>query len=382
MDVGLLDFLMNMIGELVIDRTRLSQIATQLMRNPETAAVGSEISSLAAHLQRTSSELQEGIMQARLLPVKSIFSKFPRMMRDLSLRCGKQLDFEIQGENTELDRTVLEAIDDPLIHILRNSVDHGIELPEERVAAGKPPRGRVILSAVHEENQVVVRVEDDGAGIDAEQVKRSAVKKGLISEEAAQKLSEKEALELIFMPGFSTSDVATEVSGRGVGMDVVRANLEKVNGQIEVRTKLGEGTVVTLRLPLTLAIMRALLVRCREEVYAIPTSSVEEVLAMEDVTVGSVQGRPAMNVRGRVIPLISLEGALKDDLWSDCEHRYALLTRASDQPLALGVDGLIGEEEIVVKEMGHMLSRLKGIAGATILAQGDPAVILDVNRVV
>ncbi|MGI6662222.1 MAG: chemotaxis protein CheW [Bacillota bacterium] len=381
-DVGLLDFLMNMVGELVIDRTRLSQIATQLMRNPDTAAVGSEIGSLAAHLQRTSSELQEGIMQARLLPVKSIFSKFPRMMRDLSRRCGKEIDFEIEGENTELDRTVLEAIDDPLIHILRNSVDHGIELPEKRIAAGKSPRGRVVLSAVHEENQVVVRVEDDGAGIDAEKVKRSAVKKGLISEEVAQKLSEKEALELIFMPGFSTSDVATEVSGRGVGMDVVRANLEKVNGQIEVRTKLGEGTVVTLRLPLTLAIMRALLVRCKEQVYAIPTSSVEEVLAMEDVTVGSVQGKPAMNVRGRVIPLISLEGALRDDLWSDNGHRYALLTRSNDQPLALGVDGLIGEEEIVVKEMGHMLSRLKGIAGATILAQGDPAVILDVNRVV
>jgi len=381
-DVGLLDFLMNMVGELVIDRTRLSQIATQLMRNPDTAAVGSEIGSLAAHLQRTSSELQEGIMQARLLPVKSIFSKFPRMMRDLSRRCGKEIDFEIEGENTELDRTVLEAIDDPLIHILRNSVDHGIELPEKRIAAGKSPRGRVVLSAVHEENQVVVRVEDDGAGIDAEKVKRSAVRKGLISEEVAQKLSEKEALELIFMPGFSTAEVATEVSGRGVGMDVVRANLEKVNGQIEVRTKLGEGTVVTLRLPLTLAIMRALLVRCKDQVYAIPTSSVEEVLSMADVTVGSIQGKPAMNVGGKVIPLISLEGALRDDLWSGNGHRYALLTRSSDQPLALGVDGLIGEEEIVVKEMGHMLSRLKGIAGATILAQGDPAVILDVNRVI
>ncbi len=381
-DVALLDFLMNMVGELVIDRTRLSQIAAQLMRNPETASVGSEISSLAAHLQRTSSELQEGIMQARLLPVKSIFSKFPRMMRDLSRRCGKEIDFEIQGENTELDRTVLEAIDDPLIHILRNAVDHGIELPEKRVAMGKPRKGRVVLSAVHEENQVVVRVEDDGAGIDAEKVKRSAIKKGLITEEAAQKMSEKDALELIFMPGFSTAEVATEVSGRGVGMDVVRSNLEKVNGQIEVRTKMGEGTTVTLRLPLTLAIMRALLVQCGDQVYAIPTSSVEEVLAMEDVTVGSIQGKPAMNVRGKVVPLVSLEGALRDDPWAGNGHKYALLTRSTDQPLAIGVDGLIGEEEVVVKEMGRMLSRLKGIAGATILAQGDPAVILDVNRVV
>lgn len=381
-DVGLLDFLMNMVGELVIDRTRLSQIATQLMREGETAGAGSELSSLASHLQRTSTELQEGIMQARLLPVKSIFSKFPRMMRDLSQRCGKQIDFEMVGESTELDRTVLEAIDDPLIHILRNSVDHGIETPDVRAAAGKSPKGRVALSAQHEENQVVVRVEDDGAGIDAEKVRRSAIRKGMLTEEAAQKLTEKEALELIFMPGFSTAEKATEVSGRGVGMDVVRANLEKVNGQIEVKTKLGHGTLVTLKLPLTLAIMRALLVKCREAVYAIPTSSVEEVLAMDSMAVGSIQGKPAMNVRGRVVPLISLEGALKDSMWSDNDHRYALLTRSNDQPLALGVDGLIGEEEVVVKEMGHMLSRLKGIAGATILAQGDPAIILDVNRVV
>lgn len=381
-DVGLLDFLMNMVGELVIDRTRLSQIAAQLMRDSATASAGSELSSLASHLQRTSTELQEGIMHARLLPVKSIFSKFPRMMRDLSQRCGKQIDFEMFGEDTELDRTVLEAIDDPLIHILRNSVDHGIELPGIRKDAGKPPRGRVTLSAQHEENQVVVRVEDDGAGIDAEKVKRSAVKKGLLTEEAAQKLTEKEAVELIFMPGFSTAEVATEVSGRGVGMDVVRANLERVNGQVEVKTKLGQGTTVILRLPLTLAIMRALLVRCKDDVYAIPTSSVEEVLSMDGMAVGSIQGKPAMNVRGRVVPLVSLDGALRGSMWSSDGHRYALLTRSNDQPLALGVDGLIGEEEVVVKEMGRMLSRLKGIAGATILAQGDPAIILDVNRVV
>ena len=238
-------------------------------------------------------------MQARLLPMRSIFSKFPRMMRDLSQRCGKEIDFVMMGENTELDRTVLEAIDDPLIHILRNSVDHGIESPEVRVAAGKPAKGRVLLSAQHEENQVVVRVEDDGAGIDAEKVKRSAVKKGIITEEAAQKLSEKEAVELISMPGFSTNDAATEVSGRGVGMDVVRSNLERVNGQVEIKTRLGQGTTTILRLPLTLAIMRALLVQCGDNVYAIPTSSVEEVLSMDGVATGSIKGRPAMNVRER-----------------------------------------------------------------------------------
>ncbi len=381
-DVGLLDFLMNMVGELVIDRTRLSQIATELMTRGETSAIGNDVSSLASHLQRTSTELQEGIMQARLLPLKSILSKFPRMIRDLSSRCGKDIEFVAEGETTELDRTVLEAIDDPLIHVLRNAVDHGVELPQERVARGKSPKGRVRLSAWHEENQVLVRVEDDGAGIDGERVKRSAVRKGLITEEQAAKLTEKEAVEMIFLPGFSTADKATEVSGRGVGMDVVRTNLERVNGQIEVKTKIGLGTQVTLRLPLTLAIMRALLVRCGKDVFAVPTSSVEEVFSMSGYTVNSIQGRPAMNVRGRVVPVVSLEGALKEDMWSMNGQKYALLTRNNEQPLAFSVDDLIGEEEIVVKEMGHLLSRLKGIAGATILAQGDPAVILDVNRVV
>ena len=381
-DVGLLDFLMNMVGELVIDRTRLSQIASQLVVDEELSQVGDEISALASHLQRTSTELQEGIMRARLLPLKSIFSKFPRMMRDLAHRCGKEIVFEVTGESTELDRTVLEAIDDPLIHVLRNAVDHGIEMPEQRMAKGKDPKGHVRLSAWHEENQVLVRVEDDGAGIDAEVVKRSAVKKGLITEEQAQKMSEKEAVELIFLPGFSTAEKATEVSGRGVGMDVARANLERVNGRIEVKTKVGAGTQVTFRLPLTLAIMRALLVRCGQEVFAIPTSSVEEVFALRDVRVGSIQGKPAMNVRGSVVPLVSLEGALDGSMWSLNGQRYALLTRNNDRPIALGVDDLIGEEEIVVKEMGRLLSKLKGIAGATILAHGDPAVILDVNRVI
>lgn len=381
-DVGLLDFLMNMVGELVIDRTRLSQIAAELMARSETSAIGNDVSSLAAHLQRTSTELQEGIMQARLLPLKSILSKFPRMIRDLSGRCGKEIEFVMEGEATELDRTVLEAIDDPLIHVLRNAVDHGIEMPQDREAKGKPRVGHVKLSAWHEENQVLVRVEDDGSGIDAEKVKRSAVKKGLITEDQAQKMSEKEAVEMIFLPGFSTADKATEVSGRGVGMDVVRANLERVNGQIEVKTKIGVGTQVTLRLPLTLAIMRALLVRCGQDVYAVPTSSVEEVFSMGGFDVNTIQGKPAINVRGRVVPLVSLEGALRERMWDLDGQKYALLTRNNEQPMALGVDDLIGEEEIVVKEMGRLLSRLKGIAGATILAQGDPAIILDVARVV
>lgn len=223
---------------------------------------------------------------------------------------------------------------------------------------------------------------DDGAGVEAEQVKRSAVRRGLITPEEAAIMPEKEALELIFAPGFSTTEEPTDVSGRGVGMDVVRANLERVNGQVEVRTKPGEGTVVTLRLPLTLAIMRALLVRCGGQTYAISTSSVEELLAMSDMTVHYVHGKPSLLFRGKVVPFFSLEGALWARERPADHHKYAILVRSVARPLALGVDGLIGEEEVVVKGMGPLLSRLKGVAGATVLAEGDPALILDVNRVV
>ncbi len=380
-DVGLLDFLLNTVGELVIDRTRLTQMASRLQAREETSVAGNEIAALSSRLQRASQELQEGIMRARLLPLNNIFTKFPRMIRDLSNRCGKQIDLEIRGEQTELDRTVIEAIDDPLIHILRNAVDHGIEMPEERRARDKPARGKVTLSAWHQENQVLVQVEDDGSGIDPNDVKASAMRKGLITEETAAKLSDREAVELIFMPGFSTSQVATQVSGRGVGMDVVRSNLERINGHIEVSSQVGTGTAVTLRLPLTLAIMRSLLVDCSGLIYAIPTSSVEEVLVVAHDEIKTVKGRAALTVRGRVFPLVSLEGCLKDDPWMrNGNFKYAVLTRSQDEPLALGVDGLIGEEEVVVKEMGKILSRLKGIAGATILPQGDPALILDTNR--
>ncbi len=380
-DVSLLDFLLNMVGELVIDRTRLTQIAARLQARDETVVVGNELAALSSHLQRTSQELQEGIMRARLLPLNNIFTKFPRMIRDLSNRCGKKIDLETDGEDTELDRTVLEAIDDPLIHILRNAVDHGIEMPEERRAKGKPERGKITLSAWYQENQVLVQVRDDGSGIDPENVKQSAIRKGLITQEAAGKLSRREAVELIFMPGFSTSQVATQVSGRGVGMDVVRSNLERINGHIEVRSVVGMGTSVTLRLPLTLAIMRALLVDCSGIVYAIPTSSVEQVIVVNQDRIQTIKGKAALTVRGTIFPLVSLEGCLKDDPWlNNGRFRYAVLTRSDEEPLALGVDGLIGEEEIVVKEMGRILSRLKGIAGATILPEGDPAVILDINR--
>ncbi len=378
----LLDFLLNMIGELVIDRARLGEIASRLFQNPQTQAAGSELNSLASRLQTTGRELQMGIMQARLLPLKSIFSKFPRMVRDLSRQCGKEIQLKMAGERTELDRTVIEAVDDPLIHLIRNAVDHGIEMPEDRQRKGKSRVGTVSLSAWHEDNQVLIRIEDDGRGIDPEKTKETAMRKGLVTPEVADKLTAKDAVELVFMPGFSTAQVATTVSGRGVGMDVVRANLERVGGQVELDTAQGHWTRVTLKLPLTLAIIRALLVKCEDFVYAIPTSSVEEVLRLKSTRVRQVHGKPTVRSRGQVVPLVSLANVLQEsDPWSYEGRRYALLTKSDHRPLALAVDDLIGEEEIVVKEMKAPLSRLKGIAGATILAKGDPAIILDVNRI-
>ncbi len=381
-DVELLDSLMDMVGELVIDRTRLTQIAARLSAGKDSTGLGNEISALASHLQRTSTELQEGIMRARLLPLGSIFSKFPRMIRDLAQKCGKEIRFEMAGETTELDRTVLEAIDDPLIHILRNAVDHGIESGEERRAKGKSPWGSVTLSAWHEENQVVIRVSDDGAGLDPEKLRKAAVSRGLVTSQQASALSDHEALNLVLAPGFSTVKTPTEMSGRGVGLDVVRANLERVNGQFEIAGAPGRGTDITMRLPLTLAIMRALLVRCGSSVYAVSTSSVEEVFSSQDFSLHTVNGKKVVNIRGKTVPFAALEAALYGTCEDPSRCNYGLLTAGGDRARALGVDELLGEEEIVVKSMGVLLSRLKGISGATILANGDPAVILDLPRII
>ena len=332
-NVALLDLLLNLVGELVIDRTRLSQLGLRLQASKETAVIGNEVAALSARLQRTSQELQEGIMKARLLPLRSILSKFPRMVRDLSSRCGKLVDFEIRGERPELDKTVLEAIDDPLIHILRNAIDHGIEMPDERRTRGKPERGKITLSAWYQENQVLIQVKDDGAGIDPDRVRESAVNKGLITREAAARLSDREALELIFTPGFSTARTATEVSGRGVGLDVVRSNLERINGHIEIKSQAGIGTSVILRLPLTLAIVRALLVECSGITYAIPTSSVEEVLVVQREDIKTIKGKAALTVRGSVFPLVSLEGCLKDDPgWETAISNMRCLRAATMNP--------------------------------------------------
>ena len=301
-----LDALSNLVAELVIDRTHLAQLESRLAEKHGGDELVSELNRTSTHIGRLTTELQEAINKARMLPIDNVFKRFPRMVRDLAQKQGKEVELIIHGEDTELDRSVSEEIGDPLIHLLRNAIGHGIEPPEERVRAGKPPRGVVRLSAFRQENYIVVQVADDGRGIDPELVRASAIRKGIITEDAAARLSDKDAINLVFSSGLSTAAKADDVSGRGVGMDIVRRNLEKLNGSISVDTAIGRGSTFTVKLPLTLAIIRALLVSLGQRMYAIPLNSVEEITRVEKSDISTVGGREAIRPRGEVVPLLWL----------------------------------------------------------------------------
>ena len=382
LDVELLDNLMNLVGELIVDRTRLAQVVNTMEASPDLEDIEKNLVAISSHIGRISTQLQEGIMRARLVPLQSLVRKYPRMVRDLAVASGKEVEMIIEGEQTELDRSVIEAIDDPLIHILRNAVDHGIEPPEERVALGKPRKGTVRLSAAHRENQVIITVKDDGRGIDAERLRESAVRKGLVPEEVAKRLADEQALDLIFLPGFSTKEQVSEVSGRGVGMDVVRTNLKRINGSVEVRTQVGKGTCFRLRLPLTLAIIQALLVQAGESTYALPLSLVSEVVKVEPENVKTVKGKPVISVRDRIFPLVDLQSLFFKDGLRPRHDGYAVITVDFGAQVAIGVDGLMGQQEIVVKNLGKFFGSVKGISGATILGDGDLALIVDITMLV
>ncbi len=383
-DVDLLDSLMNLVGELVIDRTRLFQILGHVELLDEMDEVSQELGRTSIHIGRVTTQLQEQIMKARMLPVESLFNKFPRMVRDLSHKAGKQIDFIMTGQETELDRSIIEEIGDPLIHLLRNAVDHGLESQEDRIAAGKDPVGRLKLSAFHEENHIIITITDDGRGIDAELVRQSAVKKGLLSEEQVKRLGDKEAVNLIFASGLSTVKKVTDVSGRGVGMDVVRNNIEKINGAVEINTVIGKGTEFKIKLPLTLAIIRALLVSLNNYVYAIPLSSVTETIRMRGTQIEYVNNQEVILVRGKVLPLFRMEqifgfrqreSALNDKL-------FVVVVNVAGQQMGIVVDSLVGEQEIVIKSLGKYIGDVRGISGATILGDGNVALIVDVSNLV
>ncbi|MGQ9488113.1 MAG: chemotaxis protein CheW [Armatimonadota bacterium] len=382
-DVQRLDTLLNLVGELVIDRTRVAQLGREFEARFQHDEMVDSLQETAAHIGRITDELQEQIMKARMLPIEHVFNRFPRMVRDLAQKFGKDVQLVMEGQETELDRSVIEIISDPLIHMLRNSVDHGIEPPDEREAVGKPRQGTIRLSARHEENYILIEIEDDGRGMDPARLRETAVRKGILTREAAERLSDREAFNLIFAPGFSTAKQVTEVSGRGVGMDIVRSNIQRVGGIVEVDSTLGKGSRFSIRLPLTLAIIRALLVRVASEVYAIPLSSVLETLKIHPDSVQFVGGRPVIVLRGRTLPLISLQAHFYGEHFgiSSCrgeEPMFVVVVGLGERQLGLVVNHLIGEQEIVIKSLSRHLGEIGGVSGATILGDGRIALILEV----
>lgn len=381
-DVQRLENLMNLVGELVIDRTRLLDVGQSLRNELGSQELVETLEEVSAHIGRITSDLQEEIMKARMFPIEQVFNRFPRMVRDLAQKAGKEVDFIVEGRETELDRTVIEEIGDPLIHLLRNAIDHGIEPPEERVALGKPPQGTVRLRAFHQENQIVITVEDDGKGMDPEKLRQKAVEKGILSAEAAARLSDREAFNLIFMPGFSTAKTISDVSGRGVGMDIVRNHIEKINGVIEIETAVGKGTRFTIKLPLTLAINRSLLVYLDERVFAFPLSSVVEIIYVERQKLKRIGSQEAALVRGEVLPLVKLREVLGEEEKELPEKFPVVVCALSEKRVGFVVDALLGEQEIVIKSLGEYLGQIPGLAGATILGDGRVALILDVRGLI
>ncbi|MGB9682044.1 MAG: chemotaxis protein CheW [bacterium] len=362
-DVERLDELMNLVGELVIQRTHLAQIK--------------DLGSATDELARITNDLQNLVMKVRMVPIEQLFNRFPRMVRDLSQELNKKIRLEIYGAETELDKTVIDAMGDPLMHLIRNAIDHGIESTEERARIGKPEEGVVKLLAYHEGNNIYIEVEDDGAGINLEKVKKKAIERGIISEENAGRVQEEDLYEILFLPGFSTAEKATDVSGRGVGMDVVKKRVEELNGSIRVESSPGKGTKIIIRLPLTLAIIQSLLVKILDEIYAIPLSNVEEIIALEKTSIKTVKNKEVIYSRGRVIPLYRLADVL--NLGIDAPCNFAVIARTGGKQIGIGVDGLLGEEEIVIKSLDKVVNQNRNFVGATILGNGKVALILDVN---
>lgn len=378
-DVKVLDNLMNMVEELVIDRSRIGRVGKMLEgRYPDDDLV-SDLVGTSNHIIKVINELHQDIMKVRLVPISLVFNKFPRLVRDLAQKQGKSLDLTLKGGETELDRTIIEQVSDPLIHLLRNAVDHGIESPEARRAAGKPEKARVNLTAFQEEGHIFITLEDDGAGIDPEKIKRAAVKKGMLSQEAADKLTENEAINLIFAAGMSTAGKVTEVSGRGVGMDIVRTNIERLNGSVSIDTELGRGTTFTVKLPLTLAVFQGLMVSIRRETYIIPLASVVETMGIKAESISNVLREEVMNLREEIIPLLRLDSVLGLPGHSGPRGKcYVIVVKGDNKRVGIIVDGLMDQQEFVIKPVARHIGDIKGIAGATILGDGQVALILDI----
>ncbi|WP_334083660.1 chemotaxis protein CheW [Helicobacter typhlonius] len=378
-DVKRLDHLMNLIGELVLGKNRLIKIYGDVEERYDGEKFLEELNQVVASISSVTTDVQLAVMKTRMQPVGKVFNKFPRMVRDLSRELNKNIDLIISGEETELDKSIVEEIGDPLVHIIRNSCDHGVESPEIRAAAGKPETGTVKLKAYNEGNHIVIEIADDGKGLDADMLKHKAMEKGLISEREADSMSDKEAFALIFKPGFSTAAAITNVSGRGVGMDVVKTNIEKLNGIIDIESEKGVGTTQKLKIPLTLAIIQALLVAVQEEYYAIPLASVIETVRVSQDEIYTVDGKSVLRLRDEVLPIVRLADIFKvDSVLENTSEVYVVVIGLAEQKMGVVVDYLVGQEEVVIKSLGYYLKGTEGIAGATVRGDGKITMIVDV----
>ena len=375
-DIEKLDALMNQVSELIIAKNSLVSISTTEGGNFENQTFHEQIE----YLERITTSLHESVMKVRMVPIESVVNKYPRMIRDLSRKLNKSMELYMSGEDTELDRTVVDQIGDPLQHLLRNSADHGLESAEVRKERGKPEKGAIYLNAFQEGNNVIIEVSDDGNGIDTEKVKEKAVERGVITPEQAENMSQKEVINLLFIPSFSMAKQITDISGRGVGLDVVRSNIEALGGDVEVSSTLGEGSKFTVRLPLTLAIIQALMVEIRQEKYAIALGSIQNIEDIPVKDIRYVEAKEVIHLRGMVIPLIRMDKILDiEPLEEDPESLTVVIVKKGDKYAGLVVDNLIGQQEIVIKSLGKFIKNNKMISGATILGDGEVALILDVN---
>lgn len=370
-DIERLDNLMNLVGELVMYKGRLEQIGSIYKLG--------ELNNTIEQINRITSDLQSVVMKVRMVPIEQVFNRFPRMIRDLAKELGKDVDFYIEGKETELDRTVIDEIGDPLLHLLRNAIDHGLESPQERMRLGKPRQSKLYLRARHEGNNVYIEVEDDGDGINPNKVRARAVKNGLLSTLEAEKLSDEEISMLIFESGFSTANVVTDISGRGVGLDVVKSKIEAMNGEIIVESRPGLGSLFKIKLPLTLAIIQAMMVTVQNETYAIPLTSVDETTMISPHDIKNIQGQEFISLRGSILPLLHLARLVElPENVGEPDDIYVVVVHKGSRQIGLVVDTLIGQQEIVIKNLGKILNGIPGIAGAIIAGDGNVCLILDI----
>ncbi len=380
-DVKKLDELMNLVGELVLGKNRLILVNSLAKREETNEVVFDNLTDVTSYIETITNELQLSVMRARLVPISKVFNKIPRMVRDLCAEFKKDIELKVEGEETELDRSLIEALVDPIVHIIRNSIDHGIELPDEREKKGKDRKGILSIQAYNEGNHVIIEVFDDGKGINLQAVKDKVAEKGLMTETELTSLSTKETMNLIFIPGLSTVQKVSSVSGRGVGMDVVKTNIEKMNGQVYIDSEEGQWTRLTIKLPLTLAIMRALIVQVEDELFAIPLNTVTELVKLKEGTIKTVDKNEVMVLRNAVIPLVDLLRTFSIQK-EERKDGYVIICNIGEKTVGIKVHSVVGQEEVVIKPLGEFLKNIKGISGATIRGDGKVILILDIPSVI